>query len=265
MGRTDGLILERISADALREATGRDWDEWLEALDAAGAEDLSHKEIVSHLDREHGDETNSWWRQSIAVGYEQARGENAGARPDPDVGFQVGVQRAWPRAARRRGSSSPRGRSSGWARGRPVAFEEGERYEVPAQSDEAAASGEIRAVKPRERLRLTWQPAGWAAPRHRAAHAHRVGGRENGDPGAPREAPDAQAREGMRARCGASRSNGSPQLADEARRGSIGSTGVRSATSRGSATTSPKSLVGQASGRPRPGQASPSPRSRLGR
>ena len=93
MGRTDGLILERISADALREATGRDWDEWLEALDAAGAEDLSHKEIVSHLDREHGDETNSWWRQSIAVGYEQARGKRELGQTR-DVGFQVGVQRS---------------------------------------------------------------------------------------------------------------------------------------------------------------------------
>ena len=33
---TKGQMLDRISSDSLREATGKDWDEWLETLDAAG-------------------------------------------------------------------------------------------------------------------------------------------------------------------------------------------------------------------------------------
>ena len=76
----------------MREATGRGWEEWLESLDAAGALDWEHKEIVAYLEREHPEVTSGWWRQSIAVGYEQARrklqvGETA------DAGYQVGVQR----------------------------------------------------------------------------------------------------------------------------------------------------------------------------
>ena len=31
-------MLDRISSDSLREATGRGWDEWLETLDAPGFE-----------------------------------------------------------------------------------------------------------------------------------------------------------------------------------------------------------------------------------
>ena len=34
---------------ALRKATGRGWDEWIEVLTAAGAEHWSHKEIVAWL------------------------------------------------------------------------------------------------------------------------------------------------------------------------------------------------------------------------
>ena len=72
---TKGQMLDRISSDSLREATGRGWDEWLATLDAAGAADWDHKEIVAYLKREHGDTTTGWWRQSLTVGYEQARGE----------------------------------------------------------------------------------------------------------------------------------------------------------------------------------------------
>jgi hypothetical protein len=83
----------RVSPESLRRATGRAWTEWLEALDAAGAANWEHKEIVAHLERDHTEVDSNWWRQSIAVGYARARrkravGETAAA------GFQVGVQRA---------------------------------------------------------------------------------------------------------------------------------------------------------------------------
>jgi uncharacterized protein YndB with AHSA1/START domain len=157
MGQTDGLMLERISPEALREATGQDWDGWLDVLDAAGAAEWSHKEIVSHLQREHGSETTSWWRQSIAVGYEQARGKRV-LGETRDAGFQVGVQRSID-ASRTEAWELLTSRPELWlGEGAAVAFEPGERYEV------TDASGEIRVVKPGERLRLTWQPADWEAP-----------------------------------------------------------------------------------------------------
>ncbi len=55
----EGLILGRLSSESVREATGRGWQEWLEALDAAGAADWKHKEIVAYLEREHPETSSS--------------------------------------------------------------------------------------------------------------------------------------------------------------------------------------------------------------
>jgi len=59
--------------EAVRKATGRDWAGWLEALDAAGAREMDHKQIVARVG-EIESEASGWWRQSVAVGYEKARG-----------------------------------------------------------------------------------------------------------------------------------------------------------------------------------------------
>ncbi len=110
------LTLVRLSSETVREATGRGWEEWLEALDAAGAADWNHGQIVAHLEREHREATTSWWRQSITVGYEQARGKRA--EGETAAGFQVGVQRSVAASPAEAGSWSSRGPSCGWARGR---------------------------------------------------------------------------------------------------------------------------------------------------
>jgi uncharacterized protein YndB with AHSA1/START domain len=65
---TDG----RISDQAVRAKTGKTWAEWFAMLDAAGAASMNHKEIVAYLAQEH--DVTPWWRQSVTVAYEQARG-----------------------------------------------------------------------------------------------------------------------------------------------------------------------------------------------
>jgi len=152
---TRGQMLDRISSDSLCEATGKDWDEWLETLDAAGAADWDHKEIVAYLKREHGDTTTGWWRQSLTVGYEQARGKRV-VGETAAAGFEVGVRRSVA-ASEDDVWELLTSRPELWL-GEGVAFRKGERYSVPE------ASGEIRVVKPGDRLRLTWQPEGWAVP-----------------------------------------------------------------------------------------------------
>jgi uncharacterized protein YndB with AHSA1/START domain len=163
MSGEDEAGLGRISPEAVREATGRAWREWLEELDAVGAADWDHKEIVAHLAREHPEAVSSWWRQSIAVGYERARGKRAVGQT-ADGGFQVGVRRsvaASPAAAWRLVTSRP----DLWlGEGASVAFEEGARYEVPPAAGAPGASGVVRVVRPGERLRMTWRPEAWTAP-----------------------------------------------------------------------------------------------------
>ena len=145
----------RLSSDTVRESTTRDWAEWVEVLDAAGARDWKHAELVAHLERAHPEVPSGWWRQSVAVGYEQATGQREVGETSAG-GFQIGVQRttslpldaAWDLLT---------SRPDLWLGG-PVAFEKGAVYEVPG------ARGEIRVVRPGSRLRLTWQPDDWAAP-----------------------------------------------------------------------------------------------------
>ena len=61
--------------EALRAATGRDWNEWLALLDAAGAatKGLDHQRVWD-LAMQSLPETAGWWGQMVSVGYERARG-----------------------------------------------------------------------------------------------------------------------------------------------------------------------------------------------
>lgn len=62
----------RISVAKVQAATGRGWQEWFSLLDNWGAARKPHAEIARWLLRQNG--VNSWWSQTLTVGYEQARG-----------------------------------------------------------------------------------------------------------------------------------------------------------------------------------------------
>lgn len=64
--------LAGVSKDTVRRRTGRDWQEWITALDAASAHTRTHAEIARLLEGAYGLE--SWWAQTVTVGYEQAKG-----------------------------------------------------------------------------------------------------------------------------------------------------------------------------------------------
>ena len=66
---------------AIKRTTGRDRQEWFEALDAWGAVGRPYQEIFAWLTTEHG--LSDWWAQKIIVEYEQARGvRDPGSRGD---------------------------------------------------------------------------------------------------------------------------------------------------------------------------------------
>lgn len=143
----------RVSDAAVAEATGRDWAAWLAWLDERGAESLDHRAIVALV--ADADVDNGWWQQTVAVGYERARGLRE-VGETADAGFQVGVQRTLPvgQDALWDVLVAPEGRAA-WL-GAVAAFEPtpGYRYETAD-----GIAGEVRTVKPGERLRLTWQPS----------------------------------------------------------------------------------------------------------
>ena len=61
-----------MSNDAVRQATGRGWDEWCDLIDAWAGNDVGHTAIAEFLVDEH--EVDGWWAQTVTVGYERITG-----------------------------------------------------------------------------------------------------------------------------------------------------------------------------------------------
>jgi hypothetical protein len=62
----------RISEQAVREGTGRGWEEWLAILDAWDAPSKGHTKSAKHLREEYG--VSPWWAQAVTIRYEWERG-----------------------------------------------------------------------------------------------------------------------------------------------------------------------------------------------
>jgi len=78
-----------MSDEAVKAKTGKSWKQWFAALDKAGAQSLSHKDIVSVLEDKHG--VPPWWCQMVTVEYERARGLRA--RHEKADGFSVSISK----------------------------------------------------------------------------------------------------------------------------------------------------------------------------
>ncbi|MCY4367774.1 MAG: SRPBCC domain-containing protein [Chloroflexi bacterium] len=148
-----------MSSEAVARATGRTWSEWLAFLDDLGAETSTHKEIVA-LVAGPGGLTNGWWQQSIAVGYEQARGKRVVGQTTAG-GFQIGVQKTLPIPADRAWDlvTGDAGRATWLGETASLEFRKGEHYETTG-----GTCGEVRSIVPGERIRLTWLSPGLAGP-----------------------------------------------------------------------------------------------------
>ena len=78
-----------ISDEALKAGSGKTWPEWFAILDAASGTTLGHKGIVALL-AEH-QRLGPWWRQMVAVTYEEERGLRQ--KHQTPKGFQLSVSR----------------------------------------------------------------------------------------------------------------------------------------------------------------------------
>ena len=137
------------SDEAVRDATGRSWAEWQAALDGAGGQGMSHRELVAWL--EVGGVESGWWRQAVAVGYEKLTGRRVVGQTADGL-FQVGVQRTLPLSGERAWAllTSPDGVRAWLGDGVDLAFQEGETYRTAD-----GATGEVRVVRDGSHARLT--------------------------------------------------------------------------------------------------------------
>jgi hypothetical protein len=77
----------------VRQNTGKGWREWFRILDAWGAKERRHTDIVRYLLEQH--DVPGWWAQAITTGYERSRGIRA-KHQTLDGFFQVSVSKTFP-------------------------------------------------------------------------------------------------------------------------------------------------------------------------
>ncbi|MEM1246585.1 MAG: hypothetical protein AAGA81_10150 [Acidobacteriota bacterium] len=72
--QSDADYAERsgMSLSSVQKATERSWTDWVELLDAAGAETLPHRDIAKIAGAQDG--VSPWWSQQVTVGYERIKG-----------------------------------------------------------------------------------------------------------------------------------------------------------------------------------------------
>ncbi len=115
-GRRRSWVVEpEVGEEAVRSATGRGWDDWVDCIEAWDGRTGGHAAIASSLATEHGVEP--WWSQTITVGYERITGTRLPyQRPDGTftagksrtVAADTGVLRAMLLDDRHRGDLFPR-------------------------------------------------------------------------------------------------------------------------------------------------------------
>jgi len=83
-------MVQAISHEAIANATGKSWDEWLAFYEQMGAESVSHKEIAKRTVEEGG--VSGWWAQTLTVAYEQHIGRRVPGQ-DCDGEYSVSVSK----------------------------------------------------------------------------------------------------------------------------------------------------------------------------
>jgi uncharacterized protein YndB with AHSA1/START domain len=152
-------IINRVSSEAVRKATGKTWDEWLATLDQEGAGEMPHKEIARLLS-DKGYIENAWWCQMVANGYELARGRRVTGETI-SAGFEIGVRKTYAVSPQKAWEliTQPAGMKIWLGNVSKLPLVKGQTYQT-----EVGTKGEIRSIAPGKRLRLTWQPSDRQTP-----------------------------------------------------------------------------------------------------
>lgn len=76
LARSDGRMWvsePEMSDDAIREGTGRGWNEWCDTIEAAHPDDVDHATVAAWV-HDQVDDITHWWAQGVTVGWERITG-----------------------------------------------------------------------------------------------------------------------------------------------------------------------------------------------
>lgn len=141
----------RVTSASVVKHTGKNWDQWVQILEKAGARSWSHKEISAFLNKKY--ETTWWWTHIVATGYEvfierKVAGRNLKGEYSITVTktFKCDGKKLW------KFVSSPEGIAMWLSPMSQVKLAPKTVYER-----DDGVYGEIRTMKAPERVRFTWQ------------------------------------------------------------------------------------------------------------
>lgn len=148
--------LNKVSAESVEKYTGKNWDQWVKILTEAGANHMSHKEIVAYLKKKYKKVT-PWWQQIVTSSFEVHIGRKQEGRNDKGEysststrTFYTSAEKLWDLLESSKGQDI-------WLKPlSPFKFKPKNVFET-----EDGIFGEIRTMKEGVRLRLSWQDTDW--------------------------------------------------------------------------------------------------------
>lgn len=135
--------------------TGKNWDQWIETLNKAGAKPWTYQKTTAYLKTRH--KLSIWWQHGVAQGYEvhtgkRVEGQNQKGEYSTTATktFPIDAKAAWKLLF------SPKGLALWLNPLDGLALKPGSVYEVAE-----GAYGQVRTILPGKRIRLSWQEAHW--------------------------------------------------------------------------------------------------------
>jgi hypothetical protein len=69
---TSNSVYRKMSSEAVKAKTGKDWKAWFAILDKFDLKKKGHAPAAKHLRDKHG--LTPWWSQAVTIRYEWDRG-----------------------------------------------------------------------------------------------------------------------------------------------------------------------------------------------
>lgn len=145
--------LAKLSSKAVKEKTGRNWEEWIEWLDDRKPAGKTHRQIVALLS-EHIE--SIWYRQKIALSYREVRGN----LPPGELlsGYEVGVSRTFPIPMSKAWElvTSEQGLSAWLGEVEDGSIDVAETFKT-----KEGVTGSVTILEAGSHFRMAWKPQNW--------------------------------------------------------------------------------------------------------
>jgi hypothetical protein len=148
----------RVSTASVEKHTGKNWRQWLDILEKAGALNWKFSETCSFLQKKY--RLTIWWRQQVTMGFEIHHGRRIEGRSSKG-GFSATSTKALPIKSDKLWDflQSPEGLDIWLEPMAPFRFRKDQEFESAS-----GYFGKVRTLKPKSRVRLSWQDTEWPRP-----------------------------------------------------------------------------------------------------